>query len=150
MTTVRDAFQLACPACGSDEELRIEIVTWVDVTPDGTIDNGRWDHEWSERSGCYCDACKRVGTISCFSIEERPPAVRPAAPRASRPVPEDVLCELAHALTVRECGFRHITVDAQDATGDETVYSDDAQRIFDAIYSLVWDVLEPYCEEVMP
>jgi hypothetical protein len=150
MTTVRDIFQLACPACGSDEELRVQIVTWVDVTPDGTVDNGRWDHEWSEGSGCYCDACKRVGTVREFTLGDRPPSATPDAPRASRPVPNCVLCEIAHVLTVRECAYRQIPVEAPGSYEDEIIYDHYAQAIFDAIYATVRNELEPYCEEVMP
>jgi hypothetical protein len=34
MTTVREIFGIACPQCGSDADLKIEITTWVDVSPD--------------------------------------------------------------------------------------------------------------------
>ncbi len=68
MTTVRNVFSIACPQCGSDTALKIKIVTWVDVTPDGTIDNGWTDHEWGDWSRCFCTACDREGYIREFGV----------------------------------------------------------------------------------
>lgn len=56
------------------------------------------------------------------------------------PIPNDVLCELTHELTVRECAFKRIPLD-QDVD-EEIIYSSDAQIIFDAIYDIVSRVLE--------
>jgi len=66
------------------------------------------------------------------------------------PVPNDVCCELAHTLTVRECGIRGVPVDVHDTDDDETRYPEEAQKIFDATYRIVSEVLEPYREEVAP
>lgn len=60
----------------------------------------------------------------------------------------DVLCELAHELTVRECRFKQIPLDADD--DGETVYSRDAQLVFDSIYEIVPGVLECNAKEVQP
>lgn len=70
MTTVRDVFGIACPNCGSDAYLKIEISTWVDVSADGTVDNGWADHEWSDTSRCYCDACEYSGIVLCFATKK--------------------------------------------------------------------------------
>lgn len=61
----------------------------------------------------------------------------------------DVLCELAHELTVRECRIRGVTVDARiaDDHDGETLYTDEAQSVFEAIYDIVSAVLDPYCEK---
>lgn len=59
-------------------------------------------------------------------------------------ITNDVLCELAHELAVRECAVRRIEMDVQDE--DETRYSPDAQLVFDAIYDIVTEVLESYSE----
>lgn len=150
MTTVRDIFQLACPRCGSDEHLKVAVVVWVDITPDGTVDNGWAAHEWWECSRCLCAACDHESSILEFTVKETPPEGTPRPPAKQAPVPTDVLCELAHALTVRECGSKQIPIDALDEDGDETIYTQDAQLVFDAIYEIVSDVLEPYREEVMP
>lgn len=70
-------------------------------------------------------------------------------PTWRRAVPTtDVLCELAHELTVRECALGGIILDVEH--DDETVYSDDAQAIFDAIYDIVSRVLEGDSREVAP
>lgn len=69
------------------------------------------------------------------------------APASRRAVPtNDVLCELAHELTVRECALGGIIVDVEH--DDETVYSDEAQAIFDGIYDIVSRVLETDGAEV--
>jgi hypothetical protein len=70
MTTVREIFGIACPQCGSDADLKIEITTWVDVSPDGTIDNGYADHEWDDRSRCFCSACGLSGLVSLFAVRK--------------------------------------------------------------------------------
>lgn len=57
----------------------------------------------------------------------------------------DVLCELAHAVTVRECGIRGVILDAENPDDDETRYTDEAQEIFEAIHDIASTVLEPYC-----
>jgi hypothetical protein len=56
----------------------------------------------------------------------------------------DILCELAHELTIRECSQRQIPVDT--VCDDETIYSPDAQPIFDSLYDIVSRVLEPVGE----
>jgi len=63
-------------------------------------------------------------------------------------VTTDILCELAHELTVRECRLRLIPIDTE--RDDETVYTDRAQLIFDNIFEIVSRVLERSCEEVAP
>jgi hypothetical protein len=76
-----------------------------------------------------------------------PPTLPPSRDRTV--FPNYVRCELAHDLTVRECLFRGVTLDAYDSSDDpdELHYSDEAQRIFDAIYDVISEVLEPYCEK---
>lgn len=59
----------------------------------------------------------------------------------SRAAPKnDVLCELVHELTARECAFRGIVLDVEHE--DETLYSDEAQPIFESIHDIVARVLE--------
>jgi hypothetical protein len=60
----------------------------------------------------------------------------------------DVLCELAHELTARECAFRGIVLDVEHE--DETLYSDEARQIFDSIHDIVARVLEGDDREVRP
>lgn len=55
------------------------------------------------------------------------------------PIGNDILCELAHELTVRECALRQIPLDIEGE--DETNYTDDAQTVFDVIYDIVARVL---------
>lgn len=62
-------------------------------------------------------------------------------------ITNDVLCELAHNLTVRECRIRDVTVDASEADDHdgESRYTDEAEGIFNTMYDIAWTVLEPYC-----
>lgn len=63
-------------------------------------------------------------------------------------VPPDVLCELAHELTVRECAYRGFVLD--DDGDDETLYTAEAQSVFDCIYDIAARVLERRNAEVQP
>jgi len=72
-----------------------------------------------------------------------------AEPMPRRAVPTtDILCELAHELTVRECALGGIILDVEQ--DDETRYSDEAQAIFDGIHDIVSRVLEGDGQEVAP
>ena len=62
------------------------------------------------------------------------------------PIANDVICELAHELTMRECAFRQIPLDIE--SDDETNYSDDAQLVFDDIYDIISRVLPSNAHEV--
>ena len=58
-------------------------------------------------------------------------------------LPCDVRCELAHALTVRECGFKGILIDCEAGDDDdETAYTDEAQLIFHEIFDIVSSITE--------
>lgn len=73
---------------------------------------------------------------------------RAKAPTTQRlAITNDVLCELAHNLTVRECRIRDVTVDASEADDHdgESRYTDEAEGIFNTMYDIAWTVLEPYC-----
>jgi|GEM_PF-3250169 len=150
MSTVRETFGLACPKCHDDEHILIAATEFVRLVPDGTVSAG--DQEWALDSTAHCSNCGHDGIVAAFEAQEDavPPTVSPPRPSDKSPLPNDVCCELAHALTVRECGIRGITVDALDTCDDETRYTDEAQDVFIALYDLVCGVLEPYCEEVAP
>jgi hypothetical protein len=149
MTTVRETFGLACPKCRDDEHILVAATEFVRLVPDGTISAG--DQEWALDSTACCTKCNHSGIVAEFEAkDDQPPLARPSS-RPTAPVPNDVCCELAHALTVRECAIRGITVDAQATSDDdENRYTEEAQDIFMALYDLVCGVLEPYCEEVAP
>lgn len=150
MNTVRETFGLACPKCRNDEHILIATTELVRLVPDGTISAG--DQEWALDSPAQCSNCGHDGIVAEFEAQEDagPATVTPPRPSDKSPLPNDVCCELAHALTERECSIRGITVDAQAASDDETRYSEEAQDIFIALYDLICGVLEPYCEEVAP
>lgn len=69
-------------------------------------------------------------------------------PRTVLLVPPDILCELAHELTVRECVERAIPLDVE--TEDDVAYTDEAQTVFIAIYDILYAVLSKPCAEVHP
>ena len=60
-------------------------------------------------------------------------------------ITNDILCELAHELTVRECLGRDLRLDV--ASEDEVAYTAAARIIFDQIYDIVAGLLDPSSEE---
>ena len=70
LPTVRDEWDLACPDCGSDEHLQVELTTMADLTPDGTTPFG--DQEWDPTSYMRCENCGRDGHVRDFTAEEVP------------------------------------------------------------------------------
>jgi predicted nucleic-acid-binding Zn-ribbon protein len=65
-TSVQSLYNLACPACGSDEFLQVMIETWADLSEDGTEPFG--DHEWNEYSRCRCVNCGLEGAVEQFRL----------------------------------------------------------------------------------
>jgi hypothetical protein len=57
-------FNLACPECGSTDELDIAATVWVRLTADGTDADESHDgsHEWGDSSACHCNQCGWDGT----------------------------------------------------------------------------------------
>jgi hypothetical protein len=57
----------------------------------------------------------------------------------------DCVCELAHTLTIRECGALHIPVDVvksdYDQNHDEIEYTPEAQEIYDYYYKVITETL---------
>jgi hypothetical protein len=68
MTSVREIHQLACPGCGSDESLQVQITTMADLSADGTEPTG--DHEWQDGSFIRCRACHQTGTVKDFTVKD--------------------------------------------------------------------------------
>ncbi len=71
MSTVREIWGLACPKCGSDERLQVELTTMADLTPDGTEPFG--DQLWDGKSYTRCDACGHDGKLARFRCDEVKP-----------------------------------------------------------------------------
>jgi hypothetical protein len=71
-TTVREAWELACPNCGSDEHIEIEITCTALLTADGTDTSAASEggHYWEKQSPCRCDACNHEATVADFSTDE--------------------------------------------------------------------------------
>lgn len=60
-------FGYMCPNCGSQDELYIQAVKYVEVSlePDGTDDDGG-DTEWESTSTARCSNCGWSGTVGDF------------------------------------------------------------------------------------
>jgi len=58
---------IACPACGNDSMLYIEVRTLASVTDDGAETYG--DMEWDSGSYAECPECRRSGTLAEFRVE---------------------------------------------------------------------------------
>ena len=69
--TVREEWGLACPKCGSDDHLQVQLTTMADLTSYGTEPFG--DHTWNENSHMRCFACGHNGKVAGFNcVEVRP------------------------------------------------------------------------------
>lgn len=57
----------------------------------------------------------------------------------------DMVCELAHTLTLRECNHRNITIDDMpedyDPEHDDLQYTPEAQEVFDYYYKTITETL---------
>lgn len=67
--TVRKAFNMACPACQSDEHIRIYMHTWAPLSEGGT-DANDGEHVWDGDDDCVCDGCGHRERVCQFTLEE--------------------------------------------------------------------------------
>jgi hypothetical protein len=59
---------MACPKCGSDRAILIEVTAWAELTVDGT-DPDEY-HHWTDDSQCQCGKCLHHATVGEFRIDE--------------------------------------------------------------------------------
>lgn len=59
---------MACPACHSTHNLRVEFQGLAWLTDHGSEDDG--DHEWDGHSMCYCRACYFQAPAMAFEFGE--------------------------------------------------------------------------------
>ncbi len=71
MSAVREAWRLACPNCGSDESLQVQITVMADLSDEGTDPCG--DHQWDDESFMRCRACSHAGIVKSFRVGEETP-----------------------------------------------------------------------------
>jgi hypothetical protein len=64
MTNTNCLDGIACPTCGNDFRIYIQIATLAVVTDDGAETFG--DMDWDDSSYAECPDCKRHGTLSEF------------------------------------------------------------------------------------
>ena len=55
MSGLRHTYGLACPRCGNDQSLIVELFTLAILTDDGTEVFG--DQTWGDASSCRCRPC---------------------------------------------------------------------------------------------
>ena len=65
-TTVAEAWEMICPGCHRDDDIRIKAVIAVILTHQGT-DPTDSDTEWDDASIAFCDHCGYTGTVRDFS-----------------------------------------------------------------------------------
>lgn len=65
MNTVLEYHGLACPKCGGDTNLNVEVQTIARLLPGGTDIVS--DQEWTDKSHVICDECGHEGTVAKFS-----------------------------------------------------------------------------------
>ncbi len=60
---------IACPTCGNESRIYIQVSTLAVVTDDGAETYG--DMEWDDSSYAECPECRRHGTLAKFRIGTR-------------------------------------------------------------------------------
>jgi len=65
MTNTNCLEGVKCPACGNEDDFRIEVTTMATVTDDGAeVDHG--DMKWDSDSYAECATCAEYGPLSRF------------------------------------------------------------------------------------
>jgi hypothetical protein len=57
-----------CPKCGQEDLFKIAASVIVEVSDDGTEDQGG-DYEWDQQAFCRCFECDHTGKLADFTIE---------------------------------------------------------------------------------
>jgi hypothetical protein len=76
MGAVKDQFDLACPNCGSDEMIRLQMLVWVDLRPTSLTTvhmdpHGEFrDWHYDGHSEVECQACGHDGTAKEFTVNK--------------------------------------------------------------------------------
>ncbi|MDD2878628.1 MAG: hypothetical protein PHZ23_15530 [Acidiphilium sp.] len=68
--SVRSEWNMACPDCGRDDELSVELKVFATIYEDGTAINDG-DHIWDDDSACQCGSCGKKGVVSDFKLPVR-------------------------------------------------------------------------------
>lgn len=66
MTNTNCLENIACPRCGNDSRIIVEVITLAEVTDDGAEMFG--DMEWDDGNYAECPECRYRGTIGEFRI----------------------------------------------------------------------------------
>lgn len=68
--SVKTEWEMACPKCGSDEQIMIIATVRIQLMEDGTEGgHGGGGFEWDEHSPCTCDKCGHSGEVEDFEAE---------------------------------------------------------------------------------
>ncbi|WP_342051287.1 MULTISPECIES: hypothetical protein [unclassified Cupriavidus] len=65
MRSVLENHGLACPKCGSDTSLNVEVQTVARLLPEGTDIVS--DQDWTDKSHVICDQCGHEAAVAKFS-----------------------------------------------------------------------------------
>lgn len=68
MTNVNCLAGLACPQCGQDELIQVQMSVWGDLIDNGVAEYG--ESEFGDTSKAYCSECDFAGTLADFKIKE--------------------------------------------------------------------------------
>ena len=70
--SVAKEWHLRCPKCGRDDQLDIEALVMVRLTPDGTDadESISGDHTWGDDSVIVCAACDHTAKVKDFTIPD--------------------------------------------------------------------------------
>ena len=70
--TVSQVWEMICPGCRCDDDIRIHATIAVILLPDGT-DPTDSDTEWDDSSIALCNRCDFTGTVKDFQDACRKP-----------------------------------------------------------------------------
>ncbi len=68
-SSVREAYGLACPACGDDTDIRVWAQIELKLHPDGTEDLGG-DQFWDNASPAECGRCGHSASVAAFDADD--------------------------------------------------------------------------------
>lgn len=69
------AWGICCPNCQRDDCIEVAVRIWALFTRHGETDADsaeNRDHDWDDDSACACTACRFVGKVRDFRIENDP------------------------------------------------------------------------------
>ncbi|MDX5370355.1 MAG: hypothetical protein LPL29_13365 [Alphaproteobacteria bacterium] len=108
MASVLEEWGMCCPKCKRDDRLQIVALTSVNLTGEGTEEQG--DHEWSGGSDCRCMHCRWAGPVRLAEIAGKAEIEK----RKAVPPKKKYFCGTCGSEDVRKDAFAEWDFDKQE------------------------------------